>query len=351
MGLLDRLRNKPRVGEGGPERVPAHFAEQQAAAGAEKVTALAGRDMRSGDAVAAKAHTGLTPKVSGHTIRSEISSELPSTDRLSDFADLRTSGAAVAAGLASAASAVRVLPLIGHWPVPRQQRILGAQVVSGLLLLLLATVLALTAASRNTGQVGASGQALMQSQRLAKAVSQAMGGSPAAFGEIKEAAGVLAANTRALKQGGAGIAAAPDDAQALLKPLMPLIDRAEANAGVVMGQQKTLIQVGQALLSINKQAGELLESAEMVSALKLQQGAPASEVQQSGQLVMLTQRIGKSANEFLSRDGASAEAVLLLGKDLNTFRDIAEGLLNGNADLQGRKSLEFIHIVHGSIVA
>jgi twitching motility protein PilJ len=51
-------------------------------------------------------------------------------------------------------------------------------------------------------------------------------------------------------------------------------------------------------------------------------------------LVMLTQRIGKSANEFLTSEGVSPEAVFLLGKDLNSFRDIANGLLTGSAELR-----------------
>jgi twitching motility protein PilJ len=64
-----------------------------------------------------------------------------------------------------------------------------------------------------------------------------------------------------------------------------------------------------------------------VSSLKLQQNAPAAEISAAGQLVMLTQRIGKSANEFLTMEGVSPEAVFLLGKDLNSFKEIAEGLL------------------------
>ena len=71
-----------------------------------------------------------------------------------------------------------------------------------------------------------------------------------------------------------------------------------------------------------------------MSSLKLQQGASAAELSAVGQLVMLTQRIGKSANEFLTMEGVSPEAVFLLGKDLNTFREIAEGLINGNAELR-----------------
>src|SRR5574341_1565023 len=49
---------------------------------------------------------------------------------------------------------------------------------------------------------------------------------------------------------------------------------------------------------------------------------------------MLTQRIGKSANEFLTMEGVSPEAVFLLGKDLNSFREIAQGLSEGNPELR-----------------
>jgi twitching motility protein PilJ len=102
----------------------------------------------------------------------------------------------------------------------------------------------------------------------------------------------------------------------------------------VMGQEKILTQVGKALRTINRQSSDLLEIAETVSSLKLQQDASSAELSAVGQLVMLTQRIGKSANEFLTMEGVSPEAVFLLGKDLNSFREIADGLLNGNQELR-----------------
>jgi twitching motility protein PilJ len=102
----------------------------------------------------------------------------------------------------------------------------------------------------------------------------------------------------------------------------------------VISQQKILTQVGSALRTINRQSSDLLEVAETVSSLKLQQNAPASEISASGQLVMLTQRIGKSANEFLTMEGVSPEAVFLLGKDLNSFKEIAQGLLEGSPELR-----------------
>jgi twitching motility protein PilJ len=116
--------------------------------------------------------------------------------------------------------------------------------------------------------------------------------------------------------------------------IVPLMERAEKNAGTVMGQQKILTEVGNALRTINRQSSDLLEIAETVSSLKLQQNAPPADISAAGQLVMLTQRIGKSANEFLTMEGVSPEAVFLLGKDLNSFKEIAQGLLDGSPELR-----------------
>ena len=331
MGLLDKLKTNRPGSSGVHDRVPTNFDELQAA-DADEVHTGGAPDSRHDDDGRRTVEAALAPMPASQS----IISELPASEQLSDFSESRlmpAAGMAGAAALAAAPAAV-VLPLIGGRPVAAQQRILVIVIVLGLAGLVLTTVLALTSATRNAVQVGATGQALMQSQWLAKAVSQALGGTGGAFAEIKESAAVLAANTRQLKDGGATVPAAPADAQPLLDPLMPLVDRAEKNAGVVLAQQKTLVQVGQALRNINTQAGELLESAEAVASMKLQQGATPPELSQASHLVMLTQRIGKSANEFLTMDGVNSEAVFLLGKDLNSFREITEGLTNGNLEMR-----------------
>ena len=249
-------------------------------------------------------------------------------------AGVAAAAAAAADGTAEDAEAPSSLPLIGKQPAAQQQRVLLSMIVGGAVVFVLTGALALNAASKQAGQLSATGQALMQSQRLAKSVSQALIGSPAAFPEMKESGEVLARSLRGLNVGSEQIAAAPAAVQETLAPLMPLLDRAEKNGGVVLSQQKTLTQVGQALRLINRQSSDLLEIAETVNSLKLQSGASASELSAVGQLVMLTQRIGKSANEFLTLEGVSPEAVFLLGKDLNSFREIADGLLKGNAELR-----------------
>jgi twitching motility protein PilJ len=226
------------------------------------------------------------------------------------------------------------LPLIGRRPVAYQQRFVFMLTTLGILGLLLGGGGAIVASNTHAQEVEATGAALMQSQRLAKSVSQAMIGSPAAFPEVRESGSVLANNVRGLRSGNDLVSAVPSSVQDAVGSLMPLVDRAEKSAKVVLDQQKTLTQVGQALRTINRQSSDLLETAETVESLKLQSGASAAEISAVGQLVMLTQRIGKSANEFLTYEGVSPEAVFLLGKDLNTFREIADGLLQGNADLR-----------------
>jgi twitching motility protein PilJ len=228
------------------------------------------------------------------------------------------------------------LPILGNKTIAQHQRSL--LMLLGLSVLVLAVVAyrALSQADTVAQQITATGQALMQSQRLAKSVSQALVGSPQAFPDVKESADVQAKTVRGLKKGDDSLRLSPvvDDLQPDVDKIIPFMVRAEKNAATVMGQQAILTQVGAALRTINRQSSDLLEIAETVSSLKLQQNAAPAEISASGQLVMLTQRIGKSANEFLTLEGVSPEAVFLLGKDLNSFKEITQGLQEGSPELR-----------------
>ena len=228
------------------------------------------------------------------------------------------------------------LPVLGSATAAAHQRRLLALLAVGVVALGVIAAWVLRQADQSAQQLAATGQSLMQSQRLAKSVSQALVGSPQAFPDVVESSGVLARNIRALSSGDAelGVPALGEPYKPELDSVTPMMERAERNAGVVMGQQKILTQVGDALRTINRHSSDLLEIAETVSSLKLQQNAPASEISAAGQLVMLTQRIGKSANEFQTMEGVSPEAVFLLGKDLNSFKEIAQGMLDGSPELR-----------------
>ncbi len=228
------------------------------------------------------------------------------------------------------------VPLLGRRTIVTHQRILFTLLALALVVLGSVAVFAVRQADTVAQQVAGTGQSLMQSQRLAKSVSQALVGSAQAFPDVKESADVLAKTVRGLKSGDDSLRLQPvqSELQEDVEKITPLMERAEKNAGTVMGQEKILTQVGNALRTINRQSSDLLEIAETVSSLKLQQNAAPAEISAAGQLVMLTQRIGKSANEFLTMEGVSPEAVFLLGKDLNSFKEIGQGLLDGSPELR-----------------
>ncbi|HSV52124.1 MAG TPA: methyl-accepting chemotaxis protein [Burkholderiaceae bacterium] len=228
------------------------------------------------------------------------------------------------------------LPFLGARTIGQHRKFLSTLLVIALVILAGVAIYAFRQADKVAQQLAATGQSLMQSQRLAKSVSQALVGSPQAFPDVAQSAGVLARTVRGLKDGdddlrlnSLGASYEPD-----LEKITPLMERAERNAKTVMGQEKILTQVSNALRTINRQSSDLLEIAETISSFKLQQNASAPEISAAGQLVMLTQRIGKSANEFQTMEGVSPEAVFLLGKDLNSFKEIAQGLRDGSPELR-----------------
>ena len=322
MSFLDRIKGNARAAEDRALRadtrpMPSTFDEVGSTINPMEATVRLGG---AGSAAAAASRMGAD---------SSIISEAAPSELVPDYNDVATPSPSLSdQGFSSG------LPVIGEWPLARQQRTGLIMFGVGLVGLLLTALVVLTLSGRTATQVSAAGQAQTQSQRLAKSVSQALVGSAAAFPEVKDSIDTLTRNVRSLKDGEGGVPAAPAALQEQVEALLPMVDRAEKSASVVLAQQKTLTQVGLALRSINRQSADLLETAETVSALKLQSGASAGELSAVGQLVMLTQRIGKSANEFLTSEGVSAEAVFLLGKDLNSFREIAQGVINGNAELR-----------------
>jgi twitching motility protein PilJ len=228
------------------------------------------------------------------------------------------------------------VPLMGPAPAATHQRRLLTMLALGVVLLALVAGWVLQQADRSAKQLAATGQSLMQSQRLAKSVTQALLGKDQAFTELKDSATVLGRNVRALTQGDAELGVQSVDAalEQDLGSVSTLAQRAEKNAQAVLAQKAVLTQAGDALRAINRQSSGLLELAEAVANSKLQSAASAPEIAASSQLLMLTQRIGKSANEFQTIDGVSPEAVFLLGRDLNSFKELADGLLKGSTDLR-----------------
>src|SRR5574344_2947529 len=227
------------------------------------------------------------------------------------------------------------IPLLGSAPAASHQRKLLALLAVGGIALGGLSGWVLQQSDLSAKQVAATGQSLMQAQRMAKSGTQALLGVPHAFLELKSSATVFGNNVRALAQGDpeVGIVAVKEDYQADVRAMLDVAERSEKNAKAVYAPEDVLLKVAGALRDVNPHSAALLDLSETVASMVMQGSVRRADLEAVSKMAMLTQRIGKSANEFQSLEGVNPEAVFLLGKDLNTFQEITQGLLSGNEEL------------------
>lgn len=182
------------------------------------------------------------------------------------------------------------------------------------------------------------GQLRMLSQRLAKAAQQSLLGNPEAFKQVAASrdafATILDRLVRGGESGGEALPPSPDRIQPVLEVLAKEWQKTENNAATLLKEQKNLLGLGAAVAQVNGSNPQLLDLAERVQALKLQNTASIREISTAGQLVMLTQRLAKNANALLAGDTVDTEVALLLGKDTNEFRTLLAALREGDAQMR-----------------
>ncbi len=230
------------------------------------------------------------------------------------------------------------LPLIGNLPLQEQVRVLFLLMAAALVAVGIFVFLNGSYASQTSTQNQIAGNALMHTQRLGKAVPNAIQGNRQAFTQLDESRIEFNRDLDVLSNGGmfqGRSIPTPDAAMApLLAQTRQLWSNTDKAAATIFKFKKELSGFGATLRQLNALSPNLLELTEQIASLKVQSGASPREISASGQLVMLTQRLGRSANEFLTSEGVNPETAFLLGKDVNTFRDITEGFLNGSEVLR-----------------
>ncbi|RJG05115.1 methyl-accepting chemotaxis protein [Noviherbaspirillum cavernae] len=226
------------------------------------------------------------------------------------------------------------LPLIGHLPLQKQISILlstlGISLVAGALFVGLNSSHSILAST----QTQIAGNALMHSQRIGKAAPNAIQGNLEAFKQLDDSRKEFNRDLNVLLNGGDYQGRDVDAPNASMAAILSDTQKVWANsdkaADTILKLKNELTGFGTTLQKLNALSPVLLELTEQIATLKAQSGASPREISAAGQLVMLTQRLGRSANEFLTSEGVNPETAFLLGKDTNTFRDITDGFLNGS---------------------
>jgi twitching motility protein PilJ len=230
------------------------------------------------------------------------------------------------------------LPLVGKLPLQQQVRlfltVLGGTILLGSISVWLNSNISIVGAT----QTQIAGDLLMHSQRIGKAAPNAIQGNSAAFKQLDDSRQQFNAELVVLSKGGLykGREIDPPEArlEAILKDMRKIWANTDKAAETILKLNKELTGFGATLQKLNTLSPTLLELTEQISTLKAEGGASPREIAAAGQLVMLTQRLGRSANEFLTSEGVNPETAFLLGKDTNTFRDITDGFLNGSDALR-----------------
>ena len=252
----------------------------------------------------------------------------PAAGKVDAFADATFIGDALEKG-----GNIR-LPIIGGMSVRRQTNFLLGTMAFFLLLGGVAVYLNSEQSTLLSTQAQIAGEALMHSQRIGKAAPNAIQGNVEAFKQLKDSRAEMNTDLNTLLNGGNYQGRSVKHADSSLEPTVKEAQKAWGNsnkaAETILNRQKELTGFGQTLQKMNALSPVLLELTEQISTLKVQGGGSAREINAAGQLVMLTQRLGRSANEFLTSEGVNPETAFLLGKDTNTFRDLVDGFLKGS---------------------
>ncbi|HEX6155037.1 MAG TPA: methyl-accepting chemotaxis protein [Burkholderiales bacterium] len=230
------------------------------------------------------------------------------------------------------------LPLLGKLSSARQLQILTGALVFFLLVDAAVVWYDARQSTFGTFYIATVGKIRMLSQRLAKAAQQASQGNLEAFKQLRESRDEFDAQMKLLlsggEAGGVSLPATSGDARPGLERLDAEWKKNEKNAALVIGEEKNLIGLGNAVRLMNERNPALQELADEVSALSVQTGGSTRQNAIASQLMMLTQRMAKNANTMLAEAVIDPEVSFLLGKDTNTFRDTLQGLLAGSDALR-----------------
>ena len=230
------------------------------------------------------------------------------------------------------------LAVMSQYSVGKQLQIYG-----GVLALVIVLAIGIVAhvnqeATYSSAYIATAGEMQMLSQRLAKASSLALQGNMEAFSQLRDSHRRFSEDVKALTDGGTLantiVLPSPDSTRSDLQGLSTLWSETEKDTVQMMDMENYLVGLNKDVLSIIEYNPRMLDLTEQVFAIKLRSGASVREITAASQLVMLTQRIAKSANELQNSSETGPELAFQLGKDARTFQDLQKALAEGSEVLR-----------------
>ena len=155
-----------------------------------------------------------------------------------------------------------------------------------------------------TTYISVAGEMETLSQRIAKAAQLSLQGNPQAFVDLRSGTSRFTELLDTLDQGGsiAGreIPPVPAVAQAGIAALRAAWSETDRNAARLLGQEKILLTLTDAITTLNEEDEQLFQQARQLAQVKLQTNTSGADIAAASTVVMLTQRITKNANALLA---------------------------------------------------
>jgi twitching motility protein PilJ len=229
------------------------------------------------------------------------------------------------------------LPLIGHLPAQRQLSVLSSTLALSLALSAVFVALNTIHGANRSTQTQVASDALMHSQRIGKAAPNAVQGSAEGFRQLEESRKELNNDIKLMTSGGSYQGRDIGEPSASIAPVVAAARKqwsaTDLAAGTILTLKADLSGVDKTLQKLNAMSPDLLARTEEITALKVQRGGSAREIAALGKLTMLTQRMSRSAGEFVTAGGITSETAFQLGRDTTVFRNTIDGFLAGSVPL------------------
>ena len=230
------------------------------------------------------------------------------------------------------------LGVMSQYSVGKQLRIYGGVLVAVIVIAILLVGWGNQQSTNSSAYIATAGEMQMLSQRLAKASSLALEGNMEAFAQLRDSHRRFSDDIKALTDGGVlvntQVPPSPESTRADLQSLAALWSETEKDTVQMMDMENYLVGLNKDVLSIIEYNPRMLDLTEQVAAIKIRSGASVREITAASQLVMLTQRIAKSANELQNSSETGPELAFQLGKDARTFQDLQKALAEGSEVLR-----------------
>ncbi len=222
------------------------------------------------------------------------------------------------------------VPIVGDMPFRRQMQIWLPTLLLSLLVAFFLLQLDARQATNASHWYRQLGDALMQSQRVAKAASQAIAGDPIAFGQLSDGRRAMSQALATLARGDGDEQPVPSRVEPDLRTLSLIWSKSDQAVTVILNQDLLLQSLTGMRRDVMRFEPQMLRDAQAVLANRLRAGASAREVAAAGELVTLTQAIAKDVNELILSGAPDRSIEMRLRQSVIDLGELTDAMLDGN---------------------